>query len=163
MPRRHIQTVKAHIISRTRLIYISTIYWVCKRLSVIVMANDQTTEIEHIASGCRCPPMLQNLYLMTRLKSFHDTPGSQYQYECCLFKRKMIEKWFVKNCVKSSARRNGGALDVEYIRALEHTQNTVITKTRLFQYIENFTTKNWKFSDKNSDIFQKTIYLFKQK
>ena len=29
----------------------------------------------------------------------------------------------------------------------------VITKTRLFKYLENFTTKNWKFSDKNSDIF----------
>ena len=28
-----------------------------------------------------------------------------------------------------------------------------ILKTRLFKYIENFTTKNWKFSDKNSDIF----------
>ena len=26
-------------------------------------------------------------------------------------------------------------------------------KTRLFKYIENFTTKIWKFSDKNSDIF----------
>ena len=28
-----------------------------------------------------------------------------------------------------------------------------ITKTHLFKYIENFTTKNWKFSDNNSDIF----------
>ena len=28
-----------------------------------------------------------------------------------------------------------------------------ITKTSLFKYAENFTTKNWKFSDKNSDIF----------
>ena len=29
-----------------------------------------------------------------------------------------------------------------------------IKKTRLFKYIENFTSKNWKFSDKkNSDIF----------
>ena len=28
-----------------------------------------------------------------------------------------------------------------------------ITKTRLFKYIENFTTKNGKFSDKNSGIF----------
>ena len=28
-----------------------------------------------------------------------------------------------------------------------------ITKTRLFKCIENFTTKNWKFSGKNSDIF----------
>ena len=28
-----------------------------------------------------------------------------------------------------------------------------ITKTRLFKYIENITTQNWKFSDKkNSDI-----------
>ena len=26
-------------------------------------------------------------------------------------------------------------------------------KTRLFKYIENFTTKNWKSSDKNSDSF----------
>ena len=29
----------------------------------------------------------------------------------------------------------------------------IITKTRLFKYIVNFTNKNWKFSDKNSDIF----------
>ena len=28
-----------------------------------------------------------------------------------------------------------------------------ITKTRLFKYIENFTSKNWKFSDEYSDIF----------
>ena len=29
-----------------------------------------------------------------------------------------------------------------------------ITKTRLFKYIENFTSKNWKkFRKKNSDIF----------
>ena len=31
---------------------------------------------------------------------------------------------------------------------------SVITKTRLFTYIENFTTKNWKFSDKKkSGVF----------
>ena len=28
-----------------------------------------------------------------------------------------------------------------------------IMKTRLFKYIENFTTKNWNFSGKYSDIF----------
>ena len=28
-----------------------------------------------------------------------------------------------------------------------------ITKTRQFKYTENFTTKNWKFSDKNSNTF----------
>ena len=37
----------------------------------------------------------------------------------------------------------------------EYTQEVLdITKTRLFKYIENFTTKNWKFSDQHSDIFQ---------
>ena len=42
---------------------------------------------------------------------------------------------------------------------LEHTGlgNSVdpdhITKTCLFKYTENFTTKNWKFSDKKSDNF----------
>ena len=29
----------------------------------------------------------------------------------------------------------------------------VISKTRLIKYIENFTTKKLKFSEKNSDIF----------
>ena len=29
----------------------------------------------------------------------------------------------------------------------------IITKTRLYKYIENFTTKSWKFSDKNYNIF----------
>ena len=28
-----------------------------------------------------------------------------------------------------------------------------ITKTRLLEYIEIFTSKNWTFSDKNTDIF----------
>ena len=29
----------------------------------------------------------------------------------------------------------------------------LITKTRLFKYTENFTTKKWKVSNKNADIF----------
>ena len=32
-------------------------------------------------------------------------------------------------------------------------QTSNVTKTRLFKYTENFTTKKWKFSDKNSDVF----------
>ena len=35
----------------------------------------------------------------------------------------------------------------------EITAQYFITKTRLFKYIENFTSKNIKFSDKKSDIF----------
>ena len=38
--------------------------------------------------------------------------------------------------------------------AMKWLLGNIIRKTRLFKYIENFTTKNWKFSDKNSDIFQ---------
>ena len=36
----------------------------------------------------------------------------------------------------------------------------IITKTRLFKYIEKFITQNWKFSDKTSDIFY--IYISAQ-
>ena len=36
---------------------------------------------------------------------------------------------------------------------LEDTEGPDIKKTLLFKYIENFISKNWKFSDKNSDIF----------
>ena len=32
-----------------------------------------------------------------------------------------------------------------------------ITKTHLFKYTENFISKNWKFSDKNFDIFQISV------
>ena len=32
-----------------------------------------------------------------------------------------------------------------------------ITTTRPFKYIENFATKNWKFSDKNPDIFHISV------
>ena len=34
-----------------------------------------------------------------------------------------------------------------------HGEYRTITKTRLFKYIETFTFKNWKFSNKNPDIF----------
>ena len=34
-----------------------------------------------------------------------------------------------------------------------HLKTLCITKTHLFKYTENSTTKKWKFSDKNSDIF----------
>ena len=36
---------------------------------------------------------------------------------------------------------------------MQYKRLTDITKTRLFKYIENFTSKNRKFSDKNSYIF----------
>ena len=39
------------------------------------------------------------------------------------------------------------------IHLLNKKMNHIITKTRLFKYIENFTFKSCKFSDKNSDIF----------
>ena len=40
-----------------------------------------------------------------------------------------------------------------YIQISEVNTVSSIKKTRLFKYIENFTTKNWKFSDKNSAFF----------
>ena len=38
-------------------------------------------------------------------------------------------------------------------RERERRYEKDVTKTRLFKYIVNFTNKNWKFSDKKSDIF----------
>ena len=42
---------------------------------------------------------------------------------------------------------------------MRYTSNkwNFITKTRPFKYIENLTTENWKFSDKNSDKFLKFL------
>ena len=45
-----------------------------------------------------------------------------------------------------------------FLSGIELSMDVTITKTRLFKHIENFTIKNWKFSDKNSDIF---IFLLK--
>ena len=40
------------------------------------------------------------------------------------------------------------------LRMREVRSESFITKTRLFKYTENFTTRKWTFSDKISDIFQ---------
>ena len=42
--------------------------------------------------------------------------------------------------------------DSNFLRNLLSTY-IYITKTCLFKYTENFTTKKWKFSVKNSDVF----------
>ena len=42
---------------------------------------------------------------------------------------------------------------ISWVYLLPLFSGSCITKTRLFKYIENFITKHWKFSDKNSDIF----------
>ena len=45
-------------------------------------------------------------------------------------------------------------LQREKLHAVTYVPNDTITKTRLFKYIENFTTQKGKFSDKKiSDIF----------
>ena len=54
-----------------------------------------------------------------------------------------------------SAWRNFASLAIENAAPSEDSDWTVITKTRLFKYIENFTTKKRKFSNKKKkpDIF----------
>ena len=45
-------------------------------------------------------------------------------------------------------------LPKQFINYFWPSVSPAITKTRLFKYVENFTSKNWKFSNKkNSDIF----------
>ena len=57
---------------------------------------------------------------------------------------------FIQSCLTFS---DGSFSHLSLFRAYESAPGHNITKTRLFKYIENFTTKNWKFSDTNSDIF----------
>ena len=49
-------------------------------------------------------------------------------------------------------RRFNGSLGKRFMQGSSEYA-TFITKTRLFKYIENFTSKHWNFSDKNSDFF----------
>ena len=54
------------------------------------------------------------------------------------------------NCAMTSLSRNVR----NHTCVLSQDSNQpVITKTRLFKYIEHFITKSWKFSYKNSNIF----------
>ena len=41
----------------------------------------------------------------------------------------------------------------------KHWQYYIITKTRLFKYIVNFTTKNWMFSDKKKKKKKNVIFF----
>ena len=44
-------------------------------------------------------------------------------------------------------------VEVMISRTISESPLDFITKTCLFKYTENFTTKKWKFADKKSDIF----------
>ena len=58
----------------------------------------------------------------------------------------------VRDLVGSTNRKRRGVAKAD----TAHVEPSAVgnTKTRLFNYIDNFATKNWKFSDKNYDIFQ---------
>ena len=60
-------------------------------------------------------------------------------FQCLCLGPSMSCSWF--SCILASARHWAQCFV------------SSITKTRLFKYIENFTTKNWKFSDKKTLIF----------
>ena len=94
----------------------------------------------------------------------------QFRFYIC---RKRIKAKFVSisNYINLYFKRRGGkpitsgglvslfsnrmmTLQVYYLSHSRWIIINTITKMRLFKYIENFTSKNWKFSDKNCDIFQ---------
>ena len=55
----------------------------------------------------------------------------------------------MNECVSGFQNPLYGFIAIKNKIGLQHD----ITKTRLLKYIENFTSQNCKFSDKNSDIF----------
>ena len=76
-------------------------------------------------------------------------------FDLFFFFSSILQIWYV--AVRISQSISESPLGFELMRAdcicAQRRNWTIITKTRLFKYIENYTTKNWKFSDKNSDSF----------
>ena len=46
---------------------------------------------------------------------------------------------------------------LSYVPNEQYANDHLIRKTRLFKYTENFTTRKWKFSDKNVDNFHISV------
>ena len=114
-------------------------------------------------------PALQNITTDSKIK--HRTRLSMHRVQLhvrCTCKVGIIEQWnvieisnervlhfkFLLHCVSNSTWRHAKMLELRRITFLRH-----ITKTCLFKYTENFTTKKWNISDKKSDIF--FIFLLK--
>ena len=72
-------------------------------------------------------------------------------FQYCLSHIETMEGWWWKGSVQWNAVLSWAKFRLQ--RNTNPRPLDPITKTRIFKYIEKFTTKNWKFSDKNSDIF----------
>ena len=88
--------------------------------------------------------MKQSIGLKGDLKSEHKKNNMRSTIAYTILPLSMMLSW--SNTILSGKYKCGFPWNATIKKA-------VITKTHLFKYIETFTTKNWKFSDKNSDIF----------
>ena len=74
-----------------------------------------------------------------------------------LYQNRMKKQNKTKKKQKKKTKKNWSMFenfsDASMDAAILKKKNTDITKTRLFKYTKNFTTKNGKFQIKNSDIF----------
>ena len=75
------------------------------------------------------------------------TGGILESQGCCIFMRTMKTMMSAQKVRFITLWLSG------YNRIYRRRPKILITKTRLFKYIENLTTKNWKFSDRKNLIF----------
>ena len=96
-----------------------------------------------LAQGCRRSRLLKQLLIL------HDGQQTSHDRQWLITTASCSGELKSKTRSLLFGRKNAGH---PYTELLTPT-GICITKSCLFKYIENFTTKNWKFSDKNSDIF----------
>ena len=84
---------------------------------------------------------------------FRVTAQSDPGLHCC-FKEALEETWEkVPSDISAQSDQSLCCPHEETLHPWLFIMRPVITKTHLFKYIENFTTKNRRFADKNSDFF----------
>ena len=71
----------------------------------------------------------------------------------CRFADEKLNHTRTNKFVILRCKQKYGEVSVKQNTSLSFQVDFLITKTSLFKYTENFTTKKWKFSDKQSDIF----------
>ena len=64
-----------------------------------------------------------------------------------------VKTFFVEHGIFSAKKYDNNQLFAEKVLCSAIFRKKDITKTSLFKYTENFTTKKLKFSDKNLDFF----------
>ena len=117
---------------------------------------DHTSRSAASDLGQRCLPMLflwdvRHKWVNGNKSSFRQ--DNSFKSLLPFWKRLLWRKTFLEEALGAGMKTESPKLCLPFKQKRQNNKIYIITKTRLFKYNENFTSKNWKFSDKNSDVF----------